>query len=374
MTERHLHIVTHDVPWPADYGGVVDLFYKLKALKNEGVHIHLHCFTQGREPQPVLENYCASVHYYTRNKNLKGISASLPFIVKSRANQELVNRLNADDYPILLEGIHTTYHLFTGELRNRKILVRLHNAEFNYYHKLALHEKNWLKRFYFLRESYLLKKYERRLANKAVFIAVSQTDVSLYQQTFGAKAIHFLPVFIADTLVAGKQGIGNYCLYHGNLAINENEKACVWLLKKVFSKIDIPLVIAGRNPSPALKRLARRRQHTCLLANPSDAELKDLLAKAQINILPSFNNTGVKLKLINALCNGRHCLVNEAGVAGSGLETACHIAETPEAFCSVILQLYYLPYPEEEIQLRQGILQRQYNNKENARKLIAWIW
>ena len=28
--EKKLHIICHDVPWPADYGGVVDLFYKLK--------------------------------------------------------------------------------------------------------------------------------------------------------------------------------------------------------------------------------------------------------------------------------------------------------------------------------------------------------
>ncbi len=374
MTQRHLHIVTHDVPWPADYGGVVDLFYKLKTLHEKGIHIHLHCFTQGREPQAELDKYCASVHYYQRNKSLKGVSARLPFIVSSRANPDLAARLKLDDYPILLEGIHTTYHLFSGALRNRKVFVRLHNAEFNYYRKLAAHEKNLLKKMYFLRESLLLKKYERELADKAVFIAVSDTDVTLYKKTFGAPDIHFLPVFIADTLVSSKEGIGNYCLYHGNLAINENEKAAAWLLKKVFSKLTIPLVIAGRNPSPALVRMAHLRKHTCVVANPSDHELKDLIGRAQINVLPSFNNTGVKLKLINALCNGRHCLVNDAGVAGSALEAACHSTETADGFCSVIVQLYHLPFGEEEIDLRQGLLQRAYNNRLNAEKLIAWIW
>jgi glycosyltransferase involved in cell wall biosynthesis len=374
LSSRILHIVTHDVPWPADYGGVVDLFYKLKALHEQGVNIHLHCFTQGRAPQAELEKYCASVHYYQRNKNWKGISSHLPFIVKSRASSELINRLNQDNHPVLLEGIHTTYHLHTGELRDRKIVVRLHNAEFNYYRKLAQHERHLFKKMYYIRESRLLKKYEQSLAGKAKFIAVSDTDVALYKKTFGVKDIHFLPVFIADTLVTGKEGIGNYCLYHGNLAINENHKAAVWLLEKVFSKINIPLVVTGRNPSPALERLAHRKKNTCLVANPSDAELRDLISRAQVNVLPSFNNTGVKLKLINALCNGRHCLVNEAGVAGSALESACHTTETAEGFCSVILQLYHLPYAEEEIQLRQGLLYHQYNNTMNAKKLMTWIW
>ena len=37
MQEQHLHIITHDVPYPADFGGVVDLFYKIKWLSKIGV-------------------------------------------------------------------------------------------------------------------------------------------------------------------------------------------------------------------------------------------------------------------------------------------------------------------------------------------------
>jgi hypothetical protein len=66
-SEKKLHIVCHDVPWPADYGGVVDLFYKLKALHAEGVKIILHCFLYGeRSRQDELNKYCEEVHYYKR--------------------------------------------------------------------------------------------------------------------------------------------------------------------------------------------------------------------------------------------------------------------------------------------------------------------
>ena len=30
--DKTLHIICHDVPWPADYGGVGGSFYKIKAL------------------------------------------------------------------------------------------------------------------------------------------------------------------------------------------------------------------------------------------------------------------------------------------------------------------------------------------------------
>ena len=373
MIEQHLHIVTHDIPWPVEHGGMFDLFYKLKALQQLGVNIHLHCFTHHRSPQEELNKYCASVHYYPRQKNISRFSFRLPFIVSSRINDELVQDLQKDDYPVLLEGIHTTYPLDAGQLANKKVLVRLHNAEFEYYRHLAKHERHLLKKMYFLHESRLLKKYERRIANKAIFLAVSQQDVVRYQQEFDATQIHYLPVFLPYTLAVGKEGKGCFCLYHGNLSISENEEAAIWLLQKVFNNTTIPFVIAGKDPSQKLQAMAHAHPHTCLVANPSDNELQDLIAKAHVHVLPSFNKTGVKLKLLNALFNGRHCLVNPAAVTGSGLEAHCVVADGAASFQQKIQELFELEVTEQEIQKRQGLLQQEYNNDLNARKLIAFL-
>ncbi len=374
MTDKHLHIVTHDVPWPADYGGVIDLFYKLKALHEQGINIHLHCFTQGRTQQDELNKYCYSVNYYQRKNNINRFSFRLPFIVNSRANDELIANLQEDGHPVLLEGIHCTYYLNNGQLKNRKIVVRLHNAEFEYYKKLANQETGLFKKIYFLNESRLLKKYEKAIANKATFLAVSKQDVDLYQQLFNAKQVHYLPVFLPYTLAIGKEGKGCFCLYQGNLAINENQEVAIWLLNNVFNKLAIPFVIAGKDPSEKLQRLAHRHQHTCLVANPSQQEMQDLIGKAHVHVLPSFNNTGIKLKLLNALFNGRYCLVNKATVTGSDLEQYCQIAEDPESFQNKIKELYLQPFTEQEIEQRQGLLQTIYNNEVNARRFIKILW
>ncbi len=372
MDLKTIHIVTHEVPWPVDYGGVVDLFYKIKALHQLGINIHLHCFTHERGPQEELNKYCASVKYYPRKKSLSRFSFSLPFIVNSRVSEELLSDLQKDNHPVLLEGIHCTHPLFKNQLRNRIVLVRLHNAEFEYYRQLAKQESNRFKKLYFLHESRLLKKYEQAIADKAIFLAVSKQDVAIYQQQFNAKHIHYLPVFLPYTLAVGKEGKGCFCLYHGNLSINENERAAIWLLEKVFDKTTIPFVIAGKDPSKKLQRLAHAHPHTCMVVNPGDKELQDLIAKAHVNILPSFNNTGVKLKLLNALFNGRHCLVNPAAVSGSDLEAYCHIANDASSFQQKVNELFALDLTENEIQKRQGLLQHHYNNKENAKKLIAF--
>ncbi len=374
MEERHLHIITHDVPWPADYGGVVDLFYKIKTLNQAGIKIHLHCFVNKRPPQVELEKYCQSVNYYKREANISHFSFRLPFIVNSRKNAALIRNLKKDNFPILLEGIHCSYYLNAGKLTNRIVLLRLHNAEFEYYHHLALHEKNPLKKLYYNHESRMLKIYEKQLAGKVKIAAVSEQDVQIYRQLFNANDIAHLPVFLPYTTAEGKTGKGCFCLYHGNLSINENEEAAIWLLQNVFNELEIPFVIAGKDPSQKLSFMAHQHPHTCLVANPGDKELQDMIAKAQINILPSFNNTGVKLKLLNALFNGRHCLVNKAGVEGSGLESICQLAEDADDFKTAISYLYNIPYAIEDNEQRQRVLQHIYCNEKNLEKIVKVFW
>ena len=91
--EKHLHIIALNVPYPADYGGVYDLFYKLPALQNEGVKIHLHCFVKDRDEQPELNKYCEEVFYYKRDLSAKKLFSKLPYIVASRYDEELTQRL-----------------------------------------------------------------------------------------------------------------------------------------------------------------------------------------------------------------------------------------------------------------------------------------
>jgi glycosyltransferase involved in cell wall biosynthesis len=373
--QRHLHIVTHDVPWPADYGGVIDLFYKIKELHSNGIQIHLHCFTnKKRQAQDELKKYCATIDYYPRKKNIFSFSFSIPFIVKSRRNKELLNNLLKDNYPILLEGIHCTYFLFKGKLKNRQIQIRLHNVEYEYYKYLAKHEKNIFKKIYFNYESWLLKKYEAGITINNSFLAVSKADELIYKNDFNAKQINYLPVFLPWKKSNNKEGSGNFCLYHGNLSVNENEKAVKWLLQNVFNDLKKPFVIAGKNPSKKLIKLVQLHQHICLVANPSNEEMLDLIEKAQINILPSFNNTGIKLKLLFAVFNGRHCIANATGVAGSGLETLCAIADDAATYKKLILQLYDAPFTNEDCKARQGILQNLYNNEKSAQEIIKIYW
>lgn len=372
--EKIIHIICHDVPWPVNYGGVVDLFYKLKALHEEGVKIKLHCFDYGRGKHEELNKYCSEVNYYDRKRGWKGLSFTKPYIVSSRANKGLLNNLLKDEYPVLMEGIHCTAFLKPLLSANKKVFLRLHNVECLYYSQLFQRETNFFKKLYFLNESIFLRHYERRLPEYIPVLAVSPNDATFYKLELDKKNTNYLPVFIPHTTINGREGMGSYCLYHGNLSVPENVKAVHWLIDKVFSLTYTPFVIAGKDPSKKLMRKVEKNKNICVIANPSENEMNDLVAKAHIHVLPSFNNTGVKLKLIHAIYNGRHCVVNDAAVEGTGLEPACHIGSNHVAFASIITQLYHQPFAIEEIELRKKLVQQIFNNKENVRQLIRWIW
>ena len=371
MTENHLHIIAFDVPYPANYGGVIDVFYRVKALSEAGVKVHLHCFEYGRGEQEILKR-CHEVKYYKRDTSFIKQLSLTPFIVNSRRSEALVQDLLKDDYPILCEGLHTTAVLSDKRLKNRKIYVRAHNVEHDYYKGLGDSENCVWKRLFYHAEAWRLKCYEPVLKNAAGIFAISQKDADYFTKHY--KKVSLVPGFNAADSVCSETGRGEYVLYHGNLSVRENEDAAKWLIENVFSELDLHCVASGLNPSDKLKKLAGKYSNVTLAANPDDAEMIDLLRQAQVNILVTNQPTGLKLKLLNALYNGRFCLVNSDMVKGTSLESLCVVADEPEEMIAEIKRLMEEDFTEEDIDERDAQMRQLYDNESNAKKIISTIY
>ena len=372
MNDKHLHIISFDVPYPANYGGVIDVFYRLKALSEKGVKVHLHCFEYGRGQQAVLEKMCHEVHYYKRDTSLRRHLSTIPYIVKSRRSESLIHTLLKDDYPILCEGLHTTSILSDKRLKDRKIFVRAHNVEHDYYHALGRTERSLWKRGFYFAEAGKTRRYESALARADGIFAITQQDAAHFAKRFSN--VYLLPGFNALDKVCAESGRGDYLLYHGNLSVLENAKAAKWLIEKVFSKVEFPCIIAGLRPSDKLKKLAEAHANVTLIANPSDADMVTLLREAQINILVTNQATGLKLKLLNALYNGRFCLVNPDMVKGTALDEVCVVAETPQQMIASVNQLMERDFTQDDIEKRDEKMRDLYHNDANAQLLIDCIF
>ncbi len=367
-----IHIVCLDAPSPPDYGGAIDMYYKIKSLAEAEKHIILHYFNYNEKRNAGdLQSVCAEVNAYERKSFVQSLSFSQPYIVSSRNNQRLINRLNEDEYPILLEGLHCAGII--PYIRNKKrIVLRMHNEEASYYQHLFACEKNILRKTYFGLESKLISQFQQKIDKQVKLACLSKTDLHLFRNNYHFQNCHFIPCFIPWQQINSKTGQGNYCLYHGNLSVSENVSAALWLMQNVFSEIPVRFIIAGKSAPEQLFAAAKKYGNVSVISNPSIEQVDELIANAHINVLPSMNSTGVKLKLLHALCRGRFCITNTAGVAGSNIESGVHIANEPGDYIALINQLMQQDFSVSELQQREMILQI-YNNQINAENLIA-IW
>ncbi len=367
-----LHIVCLDAPSPPDYGGAIDMFYKIKALAEIGKKVILHYFAyQSHRNAGELEAYCSAVYAYERKSFIRSVSLSSPFIVESRINKQLVGRLNKDRYPILLEGLHCAGLIPLIE-KNERVILRMHNEEVAYYKHLAATEKDLPKKLYYKTESLLIDRFQRNLDKSILLACLSETDLDVFKNKFGFRNLFFLPCFLPWQGVTSLTGTGDYCLYHGNLSVAENKEAAHWLIRNVFSQVAVPLVVTGSGIPPSLYRLAKKHANIRLINNPPIDEINALVRDAHIHVLPSMNRTGVKLKLLNALLNGRFCITNEAGVRGSKIEESVVVAEDAVQWQEAVTRLMQESFTQEDKEKRAVVLAL-YNNKENAR-LLSEQW
>lgn len=374
MPDKHLNIISFDIPFPANYGGIIDVFYKIKALHDRDVKIHLHCFYK-KEMTPVeeLDKLCETVNYYRRITEWKTFFSLKPYIVKSRESELLLENLLKNDYPILFEGIHTTSLLQHPELEKRLKIYRPCNIEHHYYLHLFWASRKFIERFYFLYESIKLKFYQPIIKQTNIILAITDKDKYYLQDLFPTHQVILLPGFYPGDEPGIIPGKGNYALYHGNLGVAENAKAVRFLIKKVFSKTNYPLKIAGFNPDKQIVHLASKYPHISIIKNPNDEELIKLIQDAQMNLMFTFQSTGLKLKLLYSLNYGRFCIANEKMLDGSRLHILCLTAEKPNEILALIKKIKDQEFSKLLIDERMKHLPIIYSNKKNAEIIIGLL-
>lgn len=322
---KEIHLIAFNVPYPANYGGVIDVFYKLKALSQNGFKVHLHAFKYGRAEAEELEKLAHKVYYYKRNQSIFTHFSKLPYIVKSREVKILLENLGKDNFPIIFEGIHTTAYLNNPLLNNRLKLIRAHNVEHHYYDNLAKSETVFWKKLFFKIESRKLKKYESILKNASAILSISYKDQEYFQSRYGNS--HYLPPFHGNENVESKLGSGKYAIFHGNLSVAENYEMAEWIIENLTSKSQRQFLITGSNPIKSLVDKAQKYENVKLISNPSHVEMNKLIQEAHINLLFTNQATGIKLKLINSLYNARFCLCNSKMLEGTSVWASVDVCE-----------------------------------------------
>ncbi len=353
--DKRIHIVCFDIPYPPTYGGAIDVYYRIKALHDVGYRITLHCTHKSKLTKfPELEALCYKVCYYPRRMRLSGLMSTKPLSVHSRPNRDILRHLLEDDAPILYEGLVSCGTMDAPELRNRRKYFRECNVEHDYYRALGkASEQLWKKLFYFL-EAKRLERFEAILHQATAIFALAHQDEQHFIKQYPEVPTYFVPCFHANEQCTSSTGLGKGILYHGNMNVAENALVAKRIMQNIAPKMpDIPFTIAGRCGDTKLQAMANQCANVCLIANPSDKKMNQLISEAQVHLLLTFQNTGLKLKLLNTLYQGRHIVANQEMVGGSDMEALCHVGNTIDEWIALCKQCYTQPFTEQDIATRQ---------------------
>jgi hypothetical protein len=363
MASPFLHIVAFNIPYPPDYGGVIDIYYKVKALSRAGIRVILHCFEYGRKHSKELEDLCFKVYYYPRKSGLKYHLSSDPYIVSTRSAKSMPEHMLGDSFPVLFEGLHSTGMLAACVQARKITMVRAHNIEHQYYRALARSERNPWAKLFLRTEARRLQRYEAVLHQADYILGIAKHETAYFDESYGNAL--FVPPFHRFEEPCSREGSGHTILFHGHLGISDNSETFLSLAKQTLGRLPYNIVVAGKNPSARFQKRLSGYENIRLVANPGDSELEELIAEAHINLLFTSQTTGIKLKLLHALFAGRHCVVNPAMVEGTGLSRLCHIADSSAALEAHVHRLMKQPFTLAEIQERKKALKR-YSNRASA--------
>ncbi len=374
---KEIQIVAFDIPYPPDYGGVIDVYYKIKFLKENGVDVILHAFDyKGKQDWGDLPQLCKKIYTYKRKKGLRYFFHYLPYTVITRLSKELNHNLLSHGTPVIFEVLHTTGALFDPEVRKLKTFYRHSNIEHRYYLGLANDEKNIFKKLYYYAEALKLYFYEKIILHTKGIFAVNENDADYFRKKY-AVPVYYIPSFHPFKNVKIKEGRGEYVLFHGNLTVNENIRVAEWILKHLAAELpEIPFVFAGKEPSPGFIQKCMKYANVTVESNPTDAEMENLISDAHIHLVFSFNPEGLKLKMLYSLYLGRFVIISKGLLPDLSIENIAGVYEEEVSNIGAILEKVKLLMNENfttDMMKNRIKLAEKWSNESNGLRMLHEI-
>ncbi|MEP6746496.1 MAG: hypothetical protein ABJB86_02150 [Bacteroidota bacterium] len=372
---KYLHIVCPEIPNPSSAADTTDTYFQLQFLHEAGYQVMLHCFHDETNTDTThLENITAQIHLYERNQGHKGVSIRHPYCISSRSNPLLLENLFQHFCPVLFQGTTATFCLPELVEKGYKIIVRINGIASELYESNTKCEKSLLKKAYAFNEARLIRKWEEKISEHAIIITTTISDQQKFQQLYkGARTAHiasFLPV----PEIKSKPGTGMYCLYFGDMMNPENEKMVHWLSDNIFRKITVPLIVADICSTIKLQDQPHHPEsNICMVSNPSEEALTELIQKAQIVLLPRCHNSGFDKRLLQALEKGRHCICNDVMIHDTGLEKLFILASDNEEIIDAINIYFSQPFTDQDICERKALLCASYTARKSLNEFVKII-
>ncbi len=223
---------------------------------------------------------------------------------------------------------------------NAPVILRTHNVENQIWQRMAMSERNCCKRWYIKHLALTLRAYEREHVNDFDgVVSITDNDADYFRSEGCRKPIVTIPFAITPVSVDGVAEQPGTLFHLGSMDWLPNQEGVRWFLDRVWPLIhsqmpSLTLHLAGRRMSDQLLNLKLEGVH--IVGEVPDAAT--FIASKQINVVPLLSGSGIRVKIIEAMSQGKAVITTTVGAQGIGAVDGRHllIADTPERFAAQI--------------------------------------
>lgn len=355
-------ILAMELPYPANHGGRVDIWRRIKALKRLGVQVQLIGWSRTEPDRADLEMLQAHVTDFHRlsypqrkREKLRRLVdlCFYPLEVTSRMVRgqqwQTLQQIVRDFQPhvLMADQIHSA--LATQKLGwalDLPVIMRSQNIEHLHYRELlaaAPDLKSKVARF--LSQNHL-ERFERRTFERCLAVYESSSEDLRFWHDRGLQNGYLLPPIIelpeGNNSQPATQTAEYDAVFLGNLRTENNVSGVVWFLGQVLPllravKPDIQVAIAGSEPTIVVQAACQRAGVT-LIPNPPDALA--IYRSGQVCFNPVTTGRGVSVKSLDMLVAGRPIVSFAKGTWGlpDSVQPYFRVAPDAPSFAEAILE------------------------------------
>ncbi len=344
-------------PVPATAGHRVRNRSLLRALALEGHQVTVIAFASPEEiasPNREFFGLCREFHLLPSPESsvagrLRAVFGTKPYgalRLTSPAMQRLVREHLAKGQfdAILCDDFYLAGNIPEGN--PLPVVLNKHDITCRIMRQYASRERNPLKKCYAALEAMKIERLEAAACASAQAVAVcSERDGELLQELSPTARLCVVPnVVDADKYVPSTKGAGNAVVFVGAMDWLPNQDGAEFLVHQIFPYLRqlVPtaqLVLAGRNPSDAMVR--RYAEFPDIRFTGTVADLRPILARAAVCVVPLRIGSGTRLKILEAAAMGKPIVSTRLGAEGLELRHGSEILleDDPRAFAEAIALL-----------------------------------
>lgn len=271
---------------------------------------------------------------------VKSYIAGVPINVYRNSQQALANKIAAvaDQFDVILVDHFESAQFIPGDFKG-KVAFHAHNATYLMWERFTRSDAALPYRIATALETRRIKRYESDLCNRADIVFASPNDIddlvaigadrSRCRITYhlGDDSQLSLPDMVFDE--TDKQ-----LLYVGTLNWEANIDGLLWFFADIWPSIhaadpDISVKIVGKNPDPSLLEAAKGLQGIEFLGFVDD--LEPLFKHSRLFLAPLRFGSGIKVKVLNAMCRGIPVITTDVGAEGLDVISNEHLVITNQA-------------------------------------------